>query len=147
MSEIMIRTAAPDDAASICRISCEDLGYVCDEAFVRERLAGLDHEREEVFIAETDGDCVGYVHAEIFRTLYMEDMMNYLGVAVSSRSRRKGVGRAIIEAAEEWALDKGIHSVRLDSGEKRTGAHKFYETLGYKNDKMQKHFIKDLQSK
>lgn len=144
MSKIKVRTATVDDTAALCRISTEDLGYKCDEALVRKRIEELDHRREEVFIAEIDGEGAGYIHVDVFKTLYMEDMVNYLGVAVSSKFRRMGVGSAIIAAAEEWALGKGIYKVRLDSGEKRTGAHKFYEKLGYENDKMQKHFIKTL---
>ena len=71
-------------------------------------------------------------------------MVNYLGVAVSNKYRRMGIGAALIKAAENWAVERGIHLVRLNSGSTRTGAHEFYKRQGYDGDKMQVHFTKRL---
>ncbi len=144
MAKYIIRRAVTADAEDIAEISRDDLGYECDGEFVRANLSGLDSSREAVFVAEMDGRTVGYIHVEEYRVLYFEKMVNYLGVAVSGKYRRLGIGSALIKAAENWAVERGIHLVRLNSGSTRTGAHEFYKRQGYIGDKMQVHFTKRL---
>jgi Predicted acetyltransferase len=57
-------------------------------------------------------------------------------------TRRQGVGAKLLHAVEEWAKSTGAAGVRLVSGYSRTGAHRFYEALGYSNRKDQKNFVK-----
>lgn len=47
-------------------------------------------------------------------------------------------------ALEKEARLRNYAVIRLNSGVKRVEAHQFYERIGYKNDKMQKRFIKRL---
>lgn len=141
---IKIRTVTAEDAADICRISSEDLGYDCEVSPVRKKISALDPEREVVFAAEIHGSVVGYIHAEVYSVLYFEDMVNYLGLAVDGRYRRQGVGTALVKAAEDWAVRKGIRHIRLNSGSSRTAAHEFYRRLGYGDDKPQLRFVKDI---
>ena len=42
---MVIREAMIRDAAAICHISSKDLGYECEESFVKERLEKLDSSR------------------------------------------------------------------------------------------------------
>lgn len=139
-----IRKAGEKDAFAICKISCEDLGYECNEAFVKNRLIGLDDKRETVFVAEEDNTVVGYIHAEIYNTLYFESMINILGLAVLTDYRRQGVGRKLLSRTEMWAKDLGISKVRLNSGGSRKEAHEFYRAMGYDNEKEQIRFMKSL---
>lgn len=64
-------------------------------------------------------------------------MIIRMGIAVSADYRRMGIGRALLAKAEEWAIQTGAKGVRLVSGETRTGAHVFYRSCGYSDDKMQ----------
>lgn len=144
MAEYIIRKAVPAYAEDIAEISRDDLGYECGDEFVRENIMNLDDGREAVFVADIDGRAVGYIHVEEYKVLYFEKMVNYLGVAVSNKYRRLGIGSALIKAAENWALERGIHLVRLNSSSTRTGAHEFYKRQGYDGDKMQVHFSKRL---
>ena len=139
-----IRKADEKDAFAICKISREELGYECDEEFVLRRLIELDNRREIVFIAEIDNIVVGYVHAEVYKTLYFDSMINILGLAVLSDYRRQGVGRKLLSRAEMWARDLGISKVRLNSGGSRKEAHEFYRAMGYDNEKEQIRFMKGL---
>lgn len=52
-------------------------------------------------------------------------MVNILGLAVKKELRRCGVGRGLLNAAEEWAKERGIALVRLNSGKTRKEAHEF----------------------
>lgn len=139
-----IRKVDIRDAAVICQISCEDLGYQCDESLVLQRLTNLDDRREAVFVAEVCDVVAGYVHVEVYNLLYSESLINILGLAVSADCRRQGVGKALMERAEDWAKELGISKVRLNSGLSRKEAHEFYRAMGYDNEGEQIRFIKDL---
>lgn len=144
MESIEIRTITIDDTEAICKISSEDLGYDCETSLVEKKITNLDPGREVVYAAVIGGTVVGYIHAEIYSVLYFEDMVNYLGLAVDGRYRRRGVGTALVRAAEEWAVGKGIKHIRLNSGSSRTEAHEFYRRLGYEDNKTQLRFEKDI---
>lgn len=139
-----VRKADINDASVICRICTDDLGYECSEELVSNRLKNIDGSREAVFAAEVDGTVVGYIHAEIYNTLYFASMINILGLAVSRGNRRHGVGRALITCAENWAKEQGINIVRLNSGSSRKEAHEFYRAMGYDDEKMQIRFLKKI---
>ena len=139
-----IRLVKIEDASNICDLCCDDLGYQCDKTLVAERISQLESDREAVFVAELDGKVVGFIHVEKYNTLYFEMMANILGIAVSSKCRRKGIGAALLDRAEQWAEEKDIALMRLNSGSTRKGAHEFYKSLGYKNEKNQLRFVKRI---
>ena len=139
-----IREVKITDAEAICRISSKDLGYKCEEEFVKERMKYLDSSREIVFVAEINDKVAGYVHAEVYSLLYFESMVNILGLAVSSDCRRQGVGKALMKQVEEWAKIRGIKEVRLNSGGTRKEAHDFYRAIGFDDEKVQIRFLKEV---
>lgn len=141
---MIIRTAVTEDATGVSGLCSEDLGYPCDEALVRIRIGWLDLEREAVFVALEDNEICGFIHVERYNTLYSESLANILGLAVSSKYRKKGIGRALIDRAEKWAMENGISVMRLNSGAARKEAHEFYRRLDYGFEKEQIRFIKKL---
>ena len=52
-------------------------------------------------------------------------------VIVRSDQRGKGVGRMLMEALDQFAKEKGCAYSFLVSSDFRTGAHSFYESIGY----------------
>ena len=145
-NDFVVRVVTGDDAADICELCCTDLGYQCDKFLVSERISQLDADKEAVFVAELGGKVVGFIHVHLYTTLYFEAMTNILGLAVSSKQRKKGIGKALLERAEEWSLEKDISLVRLNSGGTRKGAHEFYRCLGYGMEKEQIRFMKRLEN-
>lgn len=140
----MIREATPDDCSGIAKICEYDLGYKCDEALVRKQLSSLDKNRECVFAAICDNNVVGFIHVEKYEVLYFQPMANILGLAVSSEYRRRGIGRALLNKAEEWAKSRSISLMRLNSGSSRKEAHNFYRNAGYNEEKEQIRFLKQI---
>ncbi len=144
INDIIIRQAKIEDYKDICKICCDDLGYNCSEELVKERLEGLDKNNERVLVAVYNSEVVGYLHAQIYKTLYFEELINFLGLAVSKEYRNKKVGTKLVNEIENWAKEKGINKVRVNSGFSRKEAHEFYRSLGYNNEKEQIRFLKSL---
>lgn len=144
INDIIIRQAKIEDYKDICKICCDDLGYNCSEELVKERLKGLDKNSERVLVAVYNSEVVGYLHAQIYKTLYFEELINFLGLAVSKEYRNKKVGTKLVNEIENWAKENGIKKVRVNSGLSRKEAHEFYRSLGYNNEKEQIRFLKSL---
>ena len=89
---------------------------------------------------------IGYVHANDYDVIYAPPMKNIMGIAVSNRFRKEGVGRALLAAVEAWARETGAWGIRLVSGAERTGAHEFYRHCGYSGEKRQVNFKKYFKS-
>lgn len=142
---MITRNANIQDAFAICKISCDDLGYICSDELVSKRLTNLDNTREAVFVAEINNIVVGYIHAEVYNLLYFESMINILGIAVSSGYRGQGVGKALLRHIENWARELGINRIRLNSGISRKEAHAFYRSMGFDSEKKQICFNKNLK--
>ena len=87
---------------------------------------------------------MGWLHAA--RVEYFESgacvVIN--GLVVDSASRGKGIGRLLLEQAEQWAREEGIGIVRVWSSDQRHRAHRFYEREGYAIVKTQLAFVKTV---
>ncbi|MFG3491827.1 GNAT family N-acetyltransferase [Streptomyces sp. NPDC047972] len=72
------------------------------------------------------GRCVGaagwriVVNTSTLRQLYVDDLVT------ASASRSTGVGHALLAHLDARARAEGCHTLDLDSGTHRTGAHRFY---------------------
>lgn len=135
---VNIRGANADDAGALTALNqtCMGYGYPMEKTAAKLK-ALLSSSRDKIFVAETEGRVVGYVHLADYDVLYADHMKNIMGIAVDPSCRRQGVGRALLEAGERWAKESGAEGVRLVSGESRVGAHAFYRALGYTGNKMQ----------
>src|SRR4029077_5827536 len=65
-----------------------------------------------------------------------------LAIAILSRMRRRGIGRALIATAEKDFAQRGITRIALNTRLAREDAHKFYESLGYERNGWR--FVKQL---
>lgn len=136
--EPLVRDALPEDAPAIARLNREEMGYEYPEEQTMEKLrALLSSGRDKILVAECSGTVVGYVHLCNYELIYYDSLKNVMGIAVSREYRRRGIGKMLLSAAEDWAKADGAAGVRLSSGETRTGAHAFYRSLGYSGTKKQ----------
>ena len=141
----MLRALKPTDTASIYEINKEALGYAfCLEETARQ-LAKLSQDPHHFLLGyedSTNHDLLGYVHAEVYESLYSNAGFNILALAVLPQSQGKGIGKALLEGLEQETEKRGYKFIRLNSADHRIGAHAFYEQVGYTCDKLQKRFIK-----
>ncbi len=138
-----IREAVGEDAEGIQVLNDLALGYRYPLEETRERLETLlKSGKDRIFVAETGGRVVGYIHAVDYDALYAPPLKNIMGLAVSGEHRREGIGKALLAAVEKWAMETEAEGIRLVSGETRTEAHGFYRRCGYILSKNQKNFKK-----
>ena len=52
-------------------------------------------------------------------------------VITDEKYRRKGIGKNIMEMAIKYAKENNCYKIILQSNNKRKGAHKFYERIGF----------------
>jgi GNAT superfamily N-acetyltransferase len=86
-----------------------------------------------VFVAETaDGEVIAAVTVHLFQALHTDEPTAWLtAVVVEENARGRGVGAAIVEYAERWAMERGAHRISLTSATRRVRAHEFYRNHGY----------------
>jgi GNAT superfamily N-acetyltransferase len=83
-------------------------------------------------VAELDAAVVGVVTAHTFATMHSSSPVVWLtALVVSERARGSGVGRALVQRAEDWARSVGATRIAVTSGAQRKDAHEFYRRIGY----------------
>ena len=84
-----------------------------------------------VFVAEDGGAVVGFVTVKD-RPHFTGMPEAYVGeLVVAEESEGRGVGRALMAAVEDWARERRLVRVSLDTGAANTAARRFYAALGY----------------
>lgn len=141
---LMIRDMKMTDAEAIRLINATSLGYDISIEITKKQMVKLlaDDNHHFFFVAEENGLVAGYVHAELYEALYSEPLLNVLALAIDQKQQKKGLGKQLMQKIEFLASEHDLSGVRLNSGETRLGAHKFYESIGYTSDKLQKRFLK-----
>ena len=141
----MLRALKPTDVASIYEINKEALGYDFSPEETASQLAKLSQDSHHFLLGfedSTNHDLLGYVHAEVYESLYSKAGFNILALAVLPQTQCKGIGKTLLQGLEKEAEKRGYKFIRLNSADHRLSAHAFYERVGYTCDKVQKRFIK-----
>ena len=144
----MLRALKATDVASIHEINKDALGYDFSPEETASQLAKLSQDPHHFLLGfeePTSHDLLGYVHAEVYESLYSNAGFNILALAVVPQMQGKGIGKILLHGLEQEAKRRGYEFIRLNSADHRLGAHAFYERVGYTCDKVQKRFIKLLK--
>jgi len=141
----MLRALKATDVASIHEINKEALGYDFSPEETASQLAKLSQDSHHFLLGyeePSSHDLLGYVHAEVYESLYSKPGFNILALAVLPQTQGKGIGKTLLQGLEKETKRRGYEFIRLNSADHRLGAHAFYERVGYTCDKVQKRFIK-----
>ncbi len=87
---------------------------------------------------------VGWIGVALRESLIDSARADIEGLVVEDEYRGNGIGRLLVDAAENWARRRGCTSLRLVSNVVRERAHEFYRRLGYDILKTQHAFKKNL---
>lgn len=100
-------------------------------------LKAIEKDEPHILIAKENNEMAAFITFEQETEEYFDTQIKKYGVVIelyiSALFRRKGIGKALMEAAEEQFLQMGISDVKVASSSANDVALSFYEDLGYKN--------------
>src|SRR6267378_766958 len=112
---VQIRPPRTADAERL-GVLYRQLGYPTEIEELVSRINKLSGLQEHfVAVAEVDGTVVGWVQAEQRFSIETGDKAELVGLIVNAATRRSGVGRLLVQAAEEWATGRGLRSIVVRS--------------------------------
>ncbi len=143
-----IRPATPEDFEAISAIS-DSVNLAHHQAvpglflhpadigdcrkFWFDHLSGED----QLFLVADSGEGIsGFITAKISENhqipYFTADPICRIGtIAVSADQRRRGIGRKLMTAAEDWAREQGAREIHLAVMDFNKDAQSFYEAQGY----------------
>ncbi len=146
---LLIRTARPADIPALAEIylslarhhaALDPVEYrVPERQAVHARFAAeLEAAEEEDLhvVAEVDGVVVGQLDAIGGRrrspgSMRVPRASASIGIAVLDGWRGRGIGSALMRAAEDWARERGLDVLELEVATPNEGGRRLYERLGY----------------
>lgn len=134
-----VRAARPEDAEALRHLYVQLADDTDALPAGVDVTAGLlsaiaDRSDRQLLVAELDGDGVaGTLDLLIVPnpTHGGRSFATVENVVVDQAHRRRGVGRALMQAALEAARRAGCYKVQLTSANGRGDAHEFYRSLGF----------------
>jgi aminoglycoside 6'-N-acetyltransferase I len=145
---VAVRNVRPEDRPEWLRMRRALWDDCPDEQQVREMEEILGSDPEAVFVAERPGGGLcGFLEAAIRPWADGCDHrpVGYVeGWYVDEDVRRRGVGRALVEAAEAWARSKGCRQMASDAELWNAVSHQAHGALGYRETARLVLFKKDL---
>jgi RimJ/RimL family protein N-acetyltransferase len=140
-ARFVVRYAEPGDAGALVELArsvgLEPEGWLItngawrsasDERRYLRAIRRSSH--AAVLVAEAPGGIVGRL--SIARDSHSASShVADLGLMVARDFRRRGAGRALMEAAEDWARKVGVQKIELHVFPHNVGAIALYEQLGY----------------
>jgi ribosomal protein S18 acetylase RimI-like enzyme len=140
---IATRPAKLSDAPALAALMRE-LGYETSNAQMHSRLQPvLKNASYRTIVAEVDNNLCGMIGTLTHACHEHNDPSGKIVALVASKKqRRRGVGRALVAAAEKDFARSGVTRVTLTTRFERESAHRFYEARGYAKTGFR--FAKDL---
>ncbi len=142
MTDLTLRwaTAADEEvlAALAARLSAFELPawrapHEISDADARAMIAAAasGNPDDEVFIAERGGEVVGCLHVLAVTDFFGLRHGHVSVIATTEAAEGSGVGRRLIEHAEEWTARRGLPLLTLNTFAGNARARRFYEVAGF----------------
>ena len=133
--DIGLRRAEPTDDAPLGRLDSaawvEDANVVPPPA-PTQPFFGERTRPQDVLVAEIDGEVVGYVTVRSPTPLASNaHVLQIQGLAVDPAFRRRGIGRALVEAAVAEARRRGARKISLRVLATNPDAQRLYRSCGF----------------
>lgn len=132
-----IRAARPEDWPAVAALLVE-LGRgvaegTGDDPTHQMHFAGHIRQISNVtLVAEHEGEVVGFLDMEYYQRLGDHRPQAHVNdVVVTELLRGSGIGRALVDRAEELARKRGCFRMALVTSSWRDEAHRFYERRGW----------------
>ena len=133
-----IRRATPDDLDAL--VALERAAFTTDHLSRRQYLRHLDSSSAVVLAAVDRGGLLGksvvFFHPR-------SDIARLYSIAVAHSARGRGLGLALLAAAERAAYRQGARRMRLEVRQDNASAMRLYERAGYRRFGAREHFYED----
>ncbi len=145
---MVIRRAGPQDAALYAELRLELWPDIPPQENRREAREYLANPQIAILVAETPrGEPVGFAEAGL--RAYAEGCssspVGYLeGWYVRPHARHRGVGRLLMQAAEQWAREQGCTEMGSDTESHNVASEEAHQRLGYSITSRLVTFLKPL---
>jgi GNAT superfamily N-acetyltransferase len=132
VDDLIIRSAQSAGVEALANLMTE-LGYPTSSEQMRRGFEAIsDDPSYATLVAEREGEVLAMVGLRFERSYGSDDSSARIrAFVVGSEYRGRGVGRALISVAEDWARRRGARDVMLAAHKRRTDAHRFYLSMGY----------------
>ena len=106
---------------------------VIDEVIAKNIWKNIKHQNIKYFVAKENGKIIASCYICVIPNLTRggKSIGFIENVITDVAYRRKGIGKAVMEHAIEYAKEQNCYKVILQSGNKRTDAHLFYGKMGF----------------
>jgi GNAT superfamily N-acetyltransferase len=140
--EPKIRDAKPADAERLAEL-IRYLGHEIDEKAVRRNLKALKKSDETPLVATLDKQIIGLCGVSARPVIHRGAPIGRISpLVVAEEAQGHGIGRMLVETAEQWMRKRGCKLVEVTSNDRRTAAHSFYRHMGYERTSIR--FAKQL---
>ena len=137
-----IRDAKPSDSARLAEL-IHELGHEITEKQVSKNLSALKKSGETPLVATLDKVVVGMCGVGRRVVIHRPAPLGRItALVVAKEAQGHGLGRMLVEAAEDWMRKKGCQLVEVTSNDRRAAAHAFYRHMGYERSSIR--FFKKL---
>ena len=106
--------------------------------------ADADANGEGIFVAEIEGQVVGYITTRIDHEAGVGGIPNY---AVLPDHQKQGIGLALARRAISYLKEEGMECIRVETLEQNPVGTRFYPKLGFKEVARQIHYAMPIQEK
>ena len=139
---VAFRRVVADDLETIVALLADDPlgnhretpGTQLDTAY-SDAFAAIERDPNQLLaVAERGGQLIGVLQLSFIPGLTRRGMWRgqIEGVRVAAGERGSGIGRAMLQWAVGECRKRGCGLVQLTSDKRRSGAHSFYEALGFR---------------
>ena len=131
---LSMRKAEKEDLDSLCSLMTELAGHTLSKEGMLDRLEHVEKsDIDFLFVCEEDDRILGLLGFRL--RVNLEEVSKFgeiSAIIVRPESRKRGVGRYMMDYADKLGRDLGCKGMWLVSGFAREEeAHKFYKRLGY----------------
>ena len=133
-TKIIIREAALTDILALAELMNE-LGYATSIDEMKSRFENIkNHKDYKTFVATDNTAILGMVGLSKNYSYEQKGIyVRVLAMVTRSKFRKNGIGKKLMDVAENWASEIGANKVLLNCGnrEEREIAQLFYKKIGY----------------
>ena len=151
---ILLRAARPEDELTLLELTRRLALFQPPAWRTREEIILADHpilvgalrhpaDENSIIVAEFGGSIAGFVFSTTKQDYFTgRDHAHVEVLTVAESAEGKGVGRALLQAAETWATQRGYPHITLNVFAVNERARAVYERNGYGQETV--HYLKPL---